>query len=87
MVSQCCRVDLKLNQKGEYVELKKVIYLFIVSSNIQNFTSNSSEMKKAIVIGASSGMGREIVKRLSQEGYIVGLAARRLPLLESLQRL
>lgn len=42
--------------------------------------------KKAIVIGASSGMGREISKRLSQQGYIVGLAARRVVLLESLQQ-
>jgi short-subunit dehydrogenase len=43
------------------------------------------EPKKAIIIGASSGMGREIARLLSKEGYIVGLAARRLPLLQSLQ--
>ena len=42
--------------------------------------------KNAIVIGASSGMGREVAKRLSAEGYTVGLTARRLPLLESLQK-
>ncbi|MBA3953775.1 SDR family NAD(P)-dependent oxidoreductase [Candidatus Dependentiae bacterium] len=42
--------------------------------------------KKAIVIGASSGMGREIAKLLSKEGYNVGLVARRISLLESLQK-
>ena len=42
-------------------------------------------MKKAIIIGASSGIGRELAKVLSQEGYTVGLTARRDWLLESLQ--
>ena len=48
--------------------------------------SLSSSQKKAIIIGASSGMGREVAKLLSKEGYVVGLVARRLPLLESLQK-
>lgn len=43
------------------------------------------EAHHAIVVGASSGMGREIAKRLSNAGYTVGLAARRMPLLEALQ--
>lgn len=38
-------------------------------------------MKKAIVIGASSGIGKELSKILSVEGYTVGLASRRLGLL------
>lgn len=42
--------------------------------------------KKAIVIGASSGMGREVAKLLSNDGYTVGLAARREPLLETIQQ-
>jgi short-subunit dehydrogenase len=42
-------------------------------------------MKKAIVIGASSGIGRALALRLAREGYVVGLAARRLPLLLELQ--
>lgn len=41
-------------------------------------------MKNAIVIGASSGIGRELARLLAGEGYSVGLFARRLPLLESL---
>lgn len=42
-------------------------------------------MKKAIVIGASSGIGRELSLLLSRSGYIVGATARRKNLLESLQ--
>jgi short-subunit dehydrogenase len=42
-------------------------------------------MGNAIVIGASSGIGRALAKILAEHGYAVGLAARRLPLLASLQ--
>jgi short-subunit dehydrogenase len=40
---------------------------------------------KAIVIGASSGIGRELAKILVREGYEVGVIARRRDLLISLQ--
>ncbi len=43
-------------------------------------------MKKAIVIGASSGMGRELARILSQNGYAVGVMARRKHLLEELRK-
>lgn len=43
-------------------------------------------MKKAVVIGASSGMGRELAKVLALNGYSVGLVARRLNLLSELAR-
>lgn len=43
-------------------------------------------MKKTIIIGASSGIGRELAKILSTNNYIVGLAARRLNLLQNLQK-
>jgi len=43
-------------------------------------------MKKAIVIGASSGIGRELALILAREGYEVGLVARRGHLLLSLQK-
>jgi short-subunit dehydrogenase len=42
-------------------------------------------MKKAIIIGASSGIGRELAKILATDHYILGLAARRVELLQQLQ--
>lgn len=42
------------------------------------------ETKKAVVVGASSGIGRELAKTLCANGYLVGVAARRAPLLEEL---
>jgi short-subunit dehydrogenase len=44
------------------------------------------EQKKALIMGASSGMGKELAKILSGKGYIVGLAARRIDLLDELQK-
>jgi len=41
-------------------------------------------MKKAIVIGASSGIGRELALILSKRGYAVGVMARRIELLNEL---
>jgi short-subunit dehydrogenase len=43
-------------------------------------------MKKAIVIGASSGIGRALSRVLAEKGYEVGLAARRVELMEELRR-
>jgi short-subunit dehydrogenase len=43
-------------------------------------------MKRAIIIGASSGIGRELAKVFSQDGYVVGLTGRRVDLLNSLQQ-
>ena len=42
--------------------------------------------KKAIVIGASSGIGKELAKVLAQNGYLVGLTARRFGLLQEIQK-
>src|SRR4051794_40183403 len=42
--------------------------------------------KKAIVIGASSGIGRELAAVMSRHGYAVGIAARRVELLHELQK-
>lgn len=38
-------------------------------------------MKRAIVVGASSGIGREVALRLKERGWTVGAAARRVELL------
>lgn len=43
-------------------------------------------MKKAIVVGATSGMGYELAKILSENGYIVGLAGRREERLAQIQK-
>ncbi|MBN3039262.1 MAG: SDR family NAD(P)-dependent oxidoreductase [Candidatus Omnitrophica bacterium] len=42
--------------------------------------------KKAVVVGASSGIGRALAKVLGNNGYEVGLVARRLELLHQLQK-
>ena len=42
-------------------------------------------MKKAIVMGASSGMGYDVAKLLLKDGWQVGVAARRMEMLEQLK--
>ena len=42
------------------------------------------EKKRAIVIGASSGLGREVARLLMAEGWTLGVAARRTDLLQTL---
>jgi len=42
-------------------------------------------MKKAIIIGASSGIGKELASTLSKHDYEIGLMARRTELLEALK--
>lgn len=45
-----------------------------------------SSPKRAIVIGASVGMGRRISELLAADGYIVGMASRKIALLEKIQK-
>jgi len=45
-----------------------------------------SDCKKAIVIGAASGIGRELVKKLIARGYCVGLVDKKNNLLVELQK-
>jgi len=42
-------------------------------------------MAKAIIIGATSGIGKELSEVLLREGYTVGLAGRRMHLLDELK--
>ena len=41
-------------------------------------------MKRAIVVGASSGIGMEVARLLLQQGWTVGVAARRVELLRAI---
>lgn len=41
-------------------------------------------MKRAIIIGASSGIGLEVARLLKQEGWALGVAARRVELLQAI---
>ncbi len=43
-------------------------------------------MKRAIIIGASTGIGRALAKILGEKGYEVGLLSRKLELLQTLQQ-
>ncbi len=42
-------------------------------------------MKKAIIIGASAGMGRELARVLTKNGYVTGITGRRNNLLQELK--
>jgi|694.fasta_scaffold16531_7 short-subunit dehydrogenase len=52
----------------------------------ETFYKSSMAEKKAIIIGASTGIGRALAKELAAGGYSLGLASRRLQLLQELQR-
>jgi short-subunit dehydrogenase len=43
-------------------------------------------MKKAIIIGATSGIGKELAKLLTEDGYLVGITGRRTELLTEIQK-
>jgi short-subunit dehydrogenase len=63
----------------------------LISSDIHGNQDNQvnqvpeKSMQKAIIIGASEGIGRELARVLAGEGIVLGLAARRLELLTALQ--
>lgn len=72
---------------------KRVFLLIIIIKNSQPQTQRAYAcdiftpvqiMKKAIIIGASSGIGKELAKILAGQGYIVGITGRRTELLREL---
>ena len=65
--------------------MKKVL---LISAFLFVFASYSNYIlatKQAIIIGASSGIGRALAKVMLENGYIVGLTARRYELLKEVQ--
>jgi len=50
------------------------------------FNQETPDYKKAIIIGASSGIGRELARILTKNNYIVGITGRRENLLAELQK-
>lgn len=64
---------------------KRLSLIFQNQFFVTSFFRIFADMKKAIVIGASSGMGYEVAKLLLKDGWQVGLAARRIAMLEQLK--
>jgi len=66
----------------------RIILLLLLLFIHLNTTSQTAAnpQKRAIVIGASVGMGKTLSKMLAADGYIVGMAARRLNLLKEIQQ-
>jgi len=63
------------------------VFLIITTPTVAHARDTQNQVKRAIVIGATSGMGRQVAKLLATEGgYEVGLVGRRINLLESLQK-
>lgn len=66
--------------------LRLTSYVFQLTANGERRGQLRGAMKKAIIVGASSGIGMELAKVLAAKDYIVGLAARRLEILSELQK-
>ena len=62
-----------------------LIALYLING-ISYTRANELISKRAIVIGASMGMGKRVAELLATEGYIVGMAARKIDLLEKNQQ-
>ncbi|MDD4033575.1 MAG: SDR family NAD(P)-dependent oxidoreductase [Bacteroidales bacterium] len=48
--------------------------------------TNKDKMKKAIIVGATSGIGRELAKLLTKNGCKVGITGRRTELLNEIKK-
>ena len=56
---------------------------FFIGSSVEELHNSS---RKAIVIGASSGIGKAVAEVLANNGYEIGLTGRRIELLQKLQQ-
>lgn len=70
----------------KYQAFSQYFFIFLaINSTVQTNAVEVHAQPKAIIIGASAGMGRELAKLLAADGYIVGLTARRFELLQKIQ--
>lgn len=74
---------------------RKVCFLFAFLSLFRNFVPTKlnsifrtimERQRRAIIMGATSGIGMEVAKVLAQKGWTVGIAGRRQELLQQIQR-
>lgn len=56
-----------------------------MQGDTQKIYNRNREMKKAIVIGATSGIGKGLAQKLADENYVVGITGRRTELLDDLK--
>src|SRR5579863_747724 len=63
-----------------------LIFIFLSFLTHSTIQASQEQNKRAIVVGASVGMGRELCKMLAADGYIVGMASRKIGLLRELQQ-
>ncbi len=55
-------------------------------NDMNSYTFNKMNTKTAVITGASTGIGKSLAFKLAQEGYALGLIARRGDLLEKLKQ-
>ncbi len=65
---------------GEILVVVDKIYYFCGKERLME------RQRKAIIVGATSGIGREVAKLLVRDGWLVGAVGRREELLQSLQK-
>ncbi len=70
------------NNRKFLAHLWKMTYLCSVNEE----TGNNMEQKRAIIMGATSGIGYAVAKRLSAQGWQLGIAGRRMDRLIEMQR-
>lgn len=78
--------DTKIKQNTDEKERKITLFnILLLPLPSNQIVKNTTMEKRAIVIGASSGIGREVAKLLMEQGWTVGVAARRVDKLHELQ--
>lgn len=63
-----------------------IIFFTLLTTSLYSMEIESPVQKKAIVIGATSGIGKAIAQELVKNNYIVGVTGRRMNLLEELHQ-